>query len=268
MDRDKINLAKRRSGKIFFLKNGNSPADLRRLWHSRLPVSVAKLTEAMADEIVAVGTRSGPLYIGDIVADFLQKRRVCTDPPRDLVTFFSAQMDDYLRRVKSTMIAESILDLPVCVQGSFWHHMDFSGKKARLCDGQDVDASQQILQTQLGVVDMSPNVDDWPHDRVQRGAGSFALVLTNRQGWLSRKFPEFEDLTFDFNPESIKARVADAIAHPERYLEQAVAFGGRFREMYPREEFANRVIDLAELATLLWNVPKPALQPFFSWPTR
>jgi hypothetical protein len=268
INRGKIDLARRQSGQIFFLKNGNSPSELKNLWHSRLPMSVARLTEAMADEIVAIGTRAGPLYIGDFVADFLQKNRVCTDPPSNLVAFLSAQMDDYLRRVKSTMIAESILDLPVTVQGSFWRHVDFTGKKARLVDGQNVDASRQILQSELGVVDMSPNVDDWPHDRVQRGAGSFALVLTNRQGWLSQRFPEFKELTFDFAPESIKARVADAIANPGRYLEQAVAFGERFREIYPREEFVSRVVDLAELSTLLWNEPKPALQSFFSWPAR
>ena len=268
VDRDKIDFAKRRDGRIFFLKNGNSPAELKNLWHSRLPASVARLTEAMAGEVTASGTRPGSLYIGDFVANFLQKERVCADPPPNLVAFLSAQMDDYLRRVKSTMIAESILDLPVIVQGSFWQHVNFDGKKARLVDGQDVDASQQILQSQLAVIDMSPNVDDWPHDRVQRGAGSFALVLTNRQGWLTRHFPEFEELAFDFDPESIKAKVADVIANPERYLEQAVAFGERFREIYPREGFANRVIDLAELSTLLWNEPKPALQSFFSWPKR
>jgi hypothetical protein len=165
------------------------------------------------------------------------------------------------------MIAESILDLPVIVQGSFWQHVDFTGKRAQLVGGQDVDASQRIVQDELGVIDMSANVDTWPHDRVQRAAGSFSLVLTNRQGWLSEHFQDFEGLTFEFEPEAIRARVHDAIIAPGRYIEQAVAFGERFREVYPRQAFAQRVVELVDLAKLLWNEPKPLLQPFFAWPS-
>jgi hypothetical protein len=267
MDRDKLDLAARRSGKLFFLKNGNSPAELRGLWRSRLPSTVARLTEAIADEIVSVGTKAGPLHIGDFVAGFIRAAGICADPPHNLVAFLSAQMDDYLRRVKSTMIAQSILDLPVVVQGDFWQHVDFTGKRAQLVGGRDVDASQQVVQNQLGVIDMSANVDTWPHDRVQRAAGSFSLVLTNRQGWLSERFPGFEGLAFEFDPESIKERVHDAIANPGRYIEQAVAFGERFREVYPRQGFAQRVVELVDLSKLLWTEPKPSLQPFFIWPT-
>ncbi len=49
---------------------------------------------------------------------------------RDIVLFLSAQMDDYLRRVKSKMIAEAILDLPVIIQGGHWDHIDFGRRKA------------------------------------------------------------------------------------------------------------------------------------------
>jgi len=178
----------------------------------------------------------------------------------------SAQMDDYLRRVKSRLIAESILDLPVIVQGSFWHHLDFSGRKARLVPGQDYATTQAIYTQQLGIIDMSPNVDRSPHERVQRSAGSFTTFLTNRQGWLSEEFPDFEDLTFDFAHDSIRDRVADAIAHPDRYVDLGVAFAERFRQLYPREAFANRVADLAELAALQWSPSKPSIQPFFVWP--
>lgn len=268
IDRDKVDLATRRTGKLVFLKNGNSPAELKSLWRARLPAAVARIAEAMADEIVKVGTKAGPLYIGDFVADFLRALGIAAEPPRNLVALLSAQMDDYLRRVKSTMIAQAILDLPVVVQGNFWQHVDFTGKRAQLVDGQDVDASREILQRQLGVIDMSANVDSWPHDRVQRGAGSYSLVLTNRQGWMSKLFPEFEGLTFEFDPESIKERVHDAVANPGRYIDLAVAFGERFRDVYTREAFARHIVGLVDLASLLWNEPKPHLQPFFIWPRR
>jgi hypothetical protein len=266
MGRDRVDSNKRRNGKLFFLKNGNSPAELRNLWRSRLPSTVAQLADAIAEEIVSVGTKPGVLHIGDFVADFIRATGMSADPPRNLIAFLSAQMDDYLRRIKSTMIAQAILDLPVVVQGSFWEHVDFKGKRAQLVEGMDVDASQDILHSQLGVIDMSPNVDGWPHDRVQRAAGSYSLVLTNRQGWLSERFADFEEFAFEFNPESIRDRVHDAIANPGRYIEQAVAFGERFREVYPRHAFGQRVVELVDLAKLLWNEPKPLLQPYFAWP--
>ena len=184
-----------------------------------------------------------------------------------LVRFFSAQLDDYLRRVKSRMIAESILDLPVLVQGAFWHHLDFTGRRAKLIAGQDYVSTQKIYSEQLGIVDMSPNTDMSPHERVQRAVGSFATVLTNRQGWLEDGFLGFEELMFEFDPDSIRERVSDAISNPGRYVDLGVAFGERFRELHPRENFANRVLDLAELAALQWSAAKPLIQPFFVWPS-
>lgn len=267
-ERDAFDVARRRQGKLVFLKNGNSPIELRNLWESRLPRATARLTVAMADAITPVGLKGGALHIGDFVVDFLRSNDIGGEPPRELVCFFSAQMDDYLRRIKSTMIAEAILDLPVLVQGKFWGHVDFAGKRAKLVEGKDVEASNQELQDQLGVIDMSANVDGWPHDRVQRAAGSFSLVLTNRQGWLCDHFADFTDLAFEFDIDSIRDRVADALARPDRYLDMALAFGERFRIVYPREGFAPRVWDLVDHATLLWNEPKPALQPFYVWPPR
>ena len=266
VDRATIDLSIRRSGKLVFLKNGNSPGQLRQLWRERLPLSVARLVENMADEITPLGLRPGVLHIGDVVAEFLTASGIEPTSAGDLLLFFSAQIDDYLRRVKSQMIAEAILDLPVVIQGSFWQHVDFQGRRAELVEGEDYDATQRVYSEQLGIIDMSANVDTWPHDRVQRAAGSFSLVLTNRQGWADDNFPGFGDLFFEFDPDSIKSRVADALTHPGRYLELGVAFGERFRQLYPREAFAHRVIDLAELAALHYSRAKPMLQPFFVWP--
>ena len=261
-----INLSLRRSGKFVFVKNGNSPTELRRLWRERLPKSVAILIEDVADEIAPAGIKPGILHIGDFVAARLAERNIDPDSAHQLILYISAQMDDYLRRIKSTMIGEAILDLPVIVQGDKWQHVDFTGRRAQLVGGQDFESSKRLYAEQLGVIDMSPNIDTVPHDRVMRGAGSFATVLTNRQGWIEDKFPGFDELTFEFNPESIKARVADAIAHPDKYLELGVAFGERFREAYPREAFAHQIVEIAELAKLHYREERPAIQNFFVWP--
>jgi hypothetical protein len=164
------------------------------------------------------------------------------------------------------MIAQALLDLPVIVQGSLWQHIDFRGRKAQLIDGQDFGATKNVYSDQLGIIDMSANVDSWPHDRVQRAAGSFALVLTNRQGWLTENFPNFDDLTYEFEPASITARISDTISNPDRYLDLGVAFGEQFSDRYTRGAFAHFVVDMAELAAMRWSVQKPVIQNFFVWP--
>ena len=164
------------------------------------------------------------------------------------------------------MLAKAILDFPVIVQGDLWEHVDFSGRRARLVPGEDFIASRRIFADELGVIDMSPNMDSEPHDRMQRAAGSYSLVLSNKQSWIDNEFPGFDDLTFEFDPASIKARIADVLAHPDRYLELGVGFGEKFREVHPMEAFSRRVVELAEIAALNCSAEKPLLQPFFVWP--
>lgn len=268
IDRSRVNRARRREGRVVFLKNGNSPDALRTLWMERLPGSVARLVQSLAEAITPVGLRPGRLLIGDFVADFLSSERIAPASIRALIPFLSAQMDDYLRRVKSELIARTLLDLPVLVQGNLWDHIDFRGRPAMLVPGQDYVKSQLLYENELAVIDMSPNTDTGGHERVQRAAGSFAVALTNRQGWIERDLPGFEDLLYEFHPDSIASRVADVIAHPDRYLDLGIAFGERFRTVYSPEAYANRVVDLAELAVLHYGRDKPMLQPFFIWPQR
>jgi len=266
VERDRVDLKKRRSGKLVFLKNGNSPAQLRAGWEAGLSPTLAKLVSGMADDIRRIGLKPGALNIGDFVGAYMESCGMDQETMLPLIPFFTAQLDDYLRRVKSEMISVALLDFPVIVQGGHWEHVDFSGRKAELRPGQDFTASHRIFMEELGIVDMSPNMDTEPHERVMRAAGSYATVLTNRQSWLAREFPDCADLAFEFDPESIRHRVADMLAHPDRYLELGVAFGERFREIYPREAFARRVVEMADLAALQCAEPKPQIQNFFIWP--
>lgn len=268
IERSAIRRTERLSGTLVFLKNGNSPAELRRLWAERLSPRVARLVERIADAIAPVGLRPGPLLIGEFAADFLEEERIDAESARPLISFLTAQMDDYLRRLKSEMIARALLEFPVIVQGNLWEHVDFRGAKARLVAGQSFDDSHKVFAGQLGIIDMSPNIDTGCHERVQRAAGAYAMVLTNRQSWLESSLPGFDDLMFEFDPESIKARVAGVLANPDRHLDLAVSFGEHFRQVFPREAFADRIVDLAELGALQGNEEGPRIQPFFVWPGR
>jgi len=265
LEKAEVTSKSRRNGKLVFLKNGNDPKQLRTAWQERLPHAVTNLLDELTEQITPVGLKRGPLQIADFVAASLERRGIDPDSARYFIPFFTAQMDDYLRRVKSTMIARSLLDLPIIVQGSNWEHVDFAGRRAQLLPGQDFDHSKRIFIDQLGVIDMSPNLDSGPHERVMRAAGNYSLVLTNHQTWVGESLAGFDDLMFDFNPDSIAARASDVIAHRDRYLELALSFGDAFRARYPRERVGNAMVDMAELAVLQWSPEKPSIQPFFIW---
>ena len=129
------------------------------------------------------------------------------------------------------------------IQGGSWEHVDFSGRRAHLVPGLYFVTSRRIFTDELGVIDMSPNMDTEPHERVMRAAGSYSAVLTNRQSWIQEKFPEFQDLTFDFDTESVRDRVASVLSNPDRYLELGVAFGECFRRVHPVENFVRQVVE-------------------------
>jgi hypothetical protein len=268
VDRNGVDMAARRRGTLIFLKNGNSAAALRTLWRERLAgSSVLEYLETLVEHVVPLSLEARELHIGDIVGDFLAGRGIDPDTAQPLVTFFTAQLDDYTRRIKSELVAAALLDFPVVVQGNRWDHVQFSGRRARLVEGRGFAESNAQFANELGVIDMAANMQWQPHERVQRAAGAFSLVLTNRQAWLDRDFPAFRDLTFEFQVDSIAARVADVLAHRDRYLEMALAFGDRFREVHPTEAFVRRVVELADLAAVKYAPQKPRLQDYFAWPS-
>ena len=131
----------------------------------------------LAGEIRRVGLSAGTLHIGDFVGACFKSRGISSASMQNLVPFFTAQLDDYLRRIKSELIANALLDFPVIVQGANWNHVDFSGRKAQLRPGQDFETSHRIFTDELGVIDMSPNMDSEPHERMMRAAGAFSLAL-------------------------------------------------------------------------------------------
>ena len=97
--RSDVNLGKRRNGKLVFLKNGNSPRGLQQLWRERLAPTLSGLLNTMAEEIAPIGLRPGKLLVGNFVADCMEGRGIDPDSAAPLMPFFTAQLDDYLRRL-------------------------------------------------------------------------------------------------------------------------------------------------------------------------
>jgi hypothetical protein len=107
--------------RVVFPKTGNDPAELERSWRG-LPL-VAPILSDLVDEV----------GLGNCAAFLPAVRKVCAahglevQPFGTLSRFLIAQLDDYVRRRKSTMIALALKPFPVDVFGRSWEHVTASG---------------------------------------------------------------------------------------------------------------------------------------------
>lgn len=266
MERSALDFARKERGKLYFLKNGNDPAALYESWTRYVPEHAFLLLSAMADELA--------LHIDDdlcndidaYVLRRLHERGIDIEQKQNLRIFFVAQLDDYVRRLKSTMMAEALLDFPIEIHGYNWDHVDFIGRRATLVPGGDYATSQGLIKDSLGILDMSPNTGGAAHERPLRAFGMHTLCITNEQPFFREHFPEHASFTFRFRKEELQSKVADVLAHPRRHVELGAAVAADFRGRYTPEAFGQYLIDVASCLRLSVQGRAPEMQPYFAWP--
>jgi len=269
ISRDALDFSRKSAGKLLFLKNGNDPEALRQVWRERLqPGSLNALQDMVA--VLTADLASPRLnQIDDIVLEYCAARDIDIERQVKLRLFFIAQLDDYTRRLKSTLVAQSLLDLPIEVRGTGWGHVDFSGRRATLVESCDYAESRQLIREALGVLDMSPNTSGGPHDRVSRAFGSYTLCVTNEQDFLARDVPAQNAASFKFQAESIQAVVEAVLAQPARHVELGAEIAAAYREKNPPEAGIADLIRIAELVRLNQAPGRPeGMPPYFVWPPK
>jgi hypothetical protein len=261
-----LDFAAKERGPLLFLKNGNDPQKLLASWHRGLPVTVYEMLAELATELVGTITTTLGDDIDALVCRYFLDKGLDIEAVPKLRLFFTAQLDDYLRRVKSTSIAELLLDFPIEVHGYNWEHVDFSGRRAKLVHGGDYTKSRSLVEGALGVLDMSPNTSGAPHERASRAFGMYTLCLTNEQRFFSDRFPQHQLFTFRFEGQSLKDKVADVLAHPKRYVELGIEVAETFRSNHSPLDFGKLMLETAGSIRLAWAGRPPGLQNFFAWP--
>jgi hypothetical protein len=265
-DKRDIDFRKKERGKLLFLKNGNDPEKLVRIWRDAVPTPTFIILTQLAGELVSGINCEVSHDIDAFVTTYFLDKGWDISEFSNLRLFFVAQLDDYLRRIKSTMIAEVLADFPVEIHGFNWEHFDFSGRRATYVPGGDYTQSRERIIGSLGLVDMSPNTQRAPHDRAMRAFGLCTLCLTNKQRFFTEQFADAEGFTYSFDKENLRAKVADVLAHPKRYVELGLAVAEEFRRDRPPEDFAQFMLDTASHVRLACGPRHAALQDFFVWP--
>jgi hypothetical protein len=261
-----IDFRKKEQGTLLFLKNGNDPEKLVNAWRESMPAETFVMLAELASELASsVATDVGCDIDAFVTAYFLNKG---WDLSQYLVfrLFLVAQLDDYLRRIKSTLIAQTLADFPVQIRGFNWEHVDFSGKSATYVPGGDYKQSRTEIIASLGLVDMSPNTQLAPHDRALRAFGLCTLCVTNEQRFFKEQFKNSEMFSYRFDKDHLREKVADVLAHPKRYVELGLDVSEQFRQDRRPEAFAQYLLDTAGLIRVACS-PRPAgAASFFVWP--
>ncbi|QDQ26263.1 hypothetical protein FNU76_07760 [Chitinimonas arctica] len=263
--REQVDFQRKKQGKLIYIKNGGSVDELTRMWREKLAPRMAEQLLELAEfcKPAALSAQTFPSH--EIVANYLADQKIDIRGMKDIVRLYVAQLDDYMRRIKSTMIAKALLPFPVLIQGANWDHLDMSNAQARIVETVDFHACNTVIQDALGIIDMSPNVNNSCHERMMRAAGLYTFGLTNKSNWLEGVMPALNERAFDFSEESIQASVSQALADPEACIDLGRRFGDAYRQRYQPAEFFNHLVRLSEYARLIHAKEKPELQSFYAW---
>lgn len=264
---EKIDFAAKEKGKVIFPKNGSSTEQLKALWKKHCRPTICAALMDIADLLEQQMHNPVTDNIDTIVREVLGERGIDIDAMTTLRLFFVAQLDDYLRRAKATMIINALRDFPVEIHGNGWDFIDFSKAKCTYVPGCDYRKTRELIRHSLAVIDMSPNTQNGFHDRILRTYGMHTLCITNKQECMSSVFGEEPGFEYEFTPESLSQRIADVIAKPKHYVEMGREVTRQFDESFPAQSVVSSFVEIADMLRLaMTRSYNPEMQDFFMWP--
>ena len=260
---DETKLAHKASGRIAFFKNGNNPEALRKAWKTHLPeaLSDALLSIGM-DASNAIGAKS-PASLESRVIEYFEHAPGAINIETGLLCFIVAQLDDLVRREKSTLLGRVLRDYPVDIFGDFWEHVDFTRGEAQHLGSGTYLQMVESMKSYLAIVDMSPNIDKSVHERLYHAATHYTVCISNRTDYLAEGFPELACYAYEFSEASIRRAIEKVLKDPDTTVENGVRAGQRFRREFPDRDFVRVILNTADLVHA--KLRSPRVQDFNVW---
>ncbi|MDD2703893.1 MAG: hypothetical protein PHU07_00955 [Acidocella sp.] len=239
--------------RIVFAKTGNCPDVLAASWRAA-PKLEAILRDAL-DELAL--TTCGNAHAGQfhpLLVRVAAAHNVFLQPFSQLSRFLVAQLDDYLRRRKSTAIARALLPFEVDVFGRAWEHIDTGGARARFHGPVDYATVEGQFPGATASLTMNPNIDLSAHDRFFTALGAGIMPLSDRNAYTEANFPELLPYCFDFMPGSIESAIEHVLADPDATRELARATRARARGPHGVETAAADIVQTMQAAAFAGTV--------------
>lgn len=262
---ESVDFKRKLHGKIIFPKNGNSPVALRQYWRTALPSSIEARLLAVGEELSSANRLDTEPRIDEAFVKSFSDSGIDITAQPAILCFLVAQIDDYLRRIKSTMITEALLDLPVLIRGASWEHISFEGRKATYDPSWDVARTLPLIDAAPAIVDMSPNITHAPHERVLRAAGRGTAFLTNRNEALENLMPD-KKFCFSFRKESIFKLTEYYIEHPGDAVELGMYQAKVMRDAHSPEQFVHSLTAAVDLMAFRLGGRPIGTQNFVNFP--
>jgi len=168
--------------RIVFAKTGNDPRELETRWRA-MPM----LERIIRDSLDDVGLGPCELY-PEAVRRAAAAHRLELQPFDRLTRFLVVQLDDYVRRRKSTAIAEAIKRFPVDIYGVHWEHISREGTRARFHGGVDYGTLNAAIARATASITMNPNIELSAHDRFFTALGAGVMPVSDANGFIRDNF--------------------------------------------------------------------------------
>jgi tetratricopeptide (TPR) repeat protein len=231
--------------KVVFAKTGNDPRDLEALWQRR--PAVARIIHDLVDEVGLANCGCYPAAVEKVAA----AHRLEVQPFDKLARFLIAQVDDYVRRRKSTAIAEAIKSFPVDIFGERWDHVARAGSRARFHGGIDYHALEGEIAGSTASITMNPNVDLSAHDRVFTALGAGVMPVTDGNSFVLERLPKLAPFTFTFEKGSIEGVLERIFARPREAIEIAQVARAQALATVSTRHTARHILNCMELVDFL-----------------
>ncbi len=159
---------------LLYLKTGNNPEELSRSW-----AAFPKTVQSIIWDVVAEAAKGN----GPNLVDLLHARLLADDlsiPVRtELFWSLVRNVDDYIRRVRSTRMAEALKPLDALIIGANWDHIDKTGARARFLPPVPAAEGLELFARARFVVNTNPFMNHGFHERAAQGVLFGAAVVTD-----------------------------------------------------------------------------------------
>jgi hypothetical protein len=246
---------------IIFPKSGNNPALIEESW-KLLPLIMQRVIRDAIDHYWGQTRRSGsvtPSVLAAADGAGIELRNDLT-----LHAFFTTQLDDYIRRSKTGIIAKQLLSLPVKIYGSGLDYIDASGGRAQILPALPYEQVLDVIHQSFAVISMNQNIDDECHDRPYTAMGMGALPISDINPWWEAQYPDLLPYSYDFrDSRGVVTAVERVLADPLSAADAAWRVSERQLRARTFDTMVYEILDMAVMQSYFtFNFWPP--QPYFT----
>ncbi len=235
--------------RVVFAKTGNSPEVLMASWRA-----APRLERILHDALDGLAlTQKGNAHVADfsaVLAQVCAASNLHLPPYSQLGRFMFVQLDDYIRRQKSTAMVQALLPFEVDVFGRGWEHVDTTKARARFHGPVDYATVEAQFPGATASLTMNPNIDHSAHDRFFTALGAGIMPVSDSNDYTMQNFPELTPYLFDFRPGRLEAVLERVFAAPEEARDLARATRERARLTHGVEVAAGEIAATMQGAAL------------------